>query len=55
MQNPFSLSFGREPISFIERGKQSRDIIEGFSGGESDLSGEYDYRGQRFRKNCYAD
>jgi ribosomal protein L20A (L18A) len=32
MQNPFSLSFGKEPISFIERGKQGREIIDGFSG-----------------------
>jgi hypothetical protein len=31
MQNPFSLSFGKEPISFIERGKQSREIIDSFS------------------------
>jgi ribosomal protein L20A (L18A) len=30
MQNPFSLSFGKEPTSFIERGKQSREIIDSF-------------------------
>jgi ribosomal protein L20A (L18A) len=31
MQNPFSLSFGKEPMSFIERGKQRNEIIESFS------------------------
>lgn len=31
MTNPFSLSFGKEPLSFIERGRQSREIIDGFS------------------------
>ena len=31
MTNPFSLSFGREPLSFIERGRQSREIIDSFS------------------------
>jgi hypothetical protein len=31
MQNPFSLSFGKEPVSFIDRGKQSREIIDNFS------------------------
>lgn len=31
MTNPFSLSFGKEPLSFIERGRQSREIIDSFS------------------------
>jgi hypothetical protein len=31
MQNPFTLSFGKEPISFIDRGRQSREIIDEFS------------------------
>jgi hypothetical protein len=31
MQNPFSLSFGKEPVSFIERGRQSSEIIDNFS------------------------
>ena len=31
MTNPFPLSFGKEPLSFIERGRQSREIIDGFS------------------------
>lgn len=31
MTNPFSLSFGKEPLTFIERGRQSREIIDGFS------------------------
>jgi primosomal protein N' len=31
MQNPFSLSFGKEPISFIEREKQTSEIIGDFS------------------------
>jgi hypothetical protein len=30
MQNPFSLSFGKEPISFIEREKQTSEIIGDF-------------------------
>lgn len=30
MTNPFSLSFGKEPLSFIERGRQSREIIDSF-------------------------
>ena len=29
MTNPFSLSFGKEPLSFIERGRQSRLITKG--------------------------
>ena len=31
MTNPFSLSFGKEPLSFIERGRQSREITDSFS------------------------
>lgn len=31
MTNPFSLSFGKEPLSFIERGRQNREIIDSFS------------------------
>lgn len=31
MTNPFSLSFGKEPLSFIARGRQSREIIDSFS------------------------
>ena len=31
MQNPFSLSFGKEPISIIDRGLQNDDIITGFT------------------------
>lgn len=32
MQNPFSLSFGKEPESLISRDFQSSDIISGFTG-----------------------
>lgn len=31
MTNPFSLSFGKEPLSFIERGRQSGEIIDSFT------------------------
>ena len=30
MTNPFSLSFGKDPLSFLERGRQSREIIDSF-------------------------
>ena len=30
--NPFSLTFGKEPISLIEREQQKNEVIEGFSG-----------------------
>ena len=31
MQNPFSLSFGKEPISIIDRDLQNEEIIKGFT------------------------
>lgn len=31
MQNPFTLTFGKEPFSFINRDYQSREIIENFT------------------------
>ncbi len=30
--NPFSLTFGKEPVSLIEREQQKNEVIEGFSG-----------------------
>ena len=32
MHNPFSLSFGKEPMSYIQRDFQSEEIIQSFSG-----------------------
>ena len=29
--NPFSLTFGKEPISLISREQQKNEVIEGFS------------------------
>lgn len=32
MENPFTLSFGREPLNLIDRTMQKQEIIEGFEG-----------------------
>lgn len=37
MQNPFTLTFGKEPASFISRDMQTGEIIEGFSGSNPEF------------------
>lgn len=45
IENPFSLSFGMKPVSYINRFAQSQAVINEFSKVEPTNKIFYDYRG----------
>ena len=51
MNNPFTLSFGLEPASYIARRQQTDEVIRSFS---SDPSPSHMYMITRIRKNLSA-
>ena len=55
MQNPYTLTFGKEPIEYIKRIAEERQILEDFLSPNPPASGVYDFRSPWMWKNGVYD